>query len=228
MAVGRYVALVMVALMVASAVSCRTEGAQAVKASSNGKKYDGGWWLSVSSAEQSGFLDGLADCYGFELKGKFRYARSAQENQQFVTRFYDDPYRRKLPVFEVFLQALDHPSEVKRPEGGEVWDEPHGYWDGLWWKGGTEPELALSQKGFVEGYLWCYAEKAHSPRGTFSKSPENYVTLITKWYEETGREEEKIADVLFKLRDNPAPRNRAKPPARKNPTPPPKPDLPRR
>lgn len=192
--------LVLAAAFLAPRGSSR--GAQGMEKGLSDDKYDGYWWLSVSSAEQLGFLDGLADCYSFELKGKFGYARSTQENQQFVTRFYDDAYRRERPVFEAFLKALSHPSEVKRPEGGEVWNEPHGYWDGMWWKGGMEPELTLTQRGFVEGYLWCYREKAHSFRGGFSKPPEEYVRLINGWYQRTARDEEKIADVLFKFRDH--------------------------
>jgi len=86
------------------------------------------------------------------------------------------------------------------PSGGESWNETHGYWDGLWWKGGTTAKL--SQLGYVEGYLACYRGEAHSPRGSFSKSPSQYVSLITGWYKSSGKEDAKIADVLFKFRDD--------------------------
>jgi hypothetical protein len=61
----------------------------------------------------------------------------------------------------------------------------------------------------VAGYLLCHATQSRNEGGVFSKSPEEYRTLITQWYrfdERTGdideeREREKIADVLLRFRD---------------------------
>jgi len=197
MTLSKYIIAVLAALVFASIVVCRERERQ--------QAYDGMWWLSQSSAEQFGFLNGLADCYIYELNIKPRYERSAQEDQTFVTQFYRrNPSQRKVAVFDAWVRALEQPSPVKR-EGGELWDEPHGYFDVMWWVGGTEPEVSLNQKGFVEGFLWCYAHKVPNPRGIFSKSPEEYVRLITNWYATTQKGEEKIADVLFRFRDRARP-----------------------
>lgn len=170
--------------------------------------FDGSWWLSSSSAEQLGFRDGLADCHLWEVKLKLPYDRSAQDDQVFITDFYrKNPRKLGVPVYEVFLKASDRPSPLGQ-SGGEHYDEAHGYWDGVWWKGWNDPERGLSQKGFVEGYLWCYREKSGSRRGTFSQTPDEYVKRITEWYEKTGADESKIADVLFKFRDLPVDRPR--------------------
>jgi len=193
---SKYIIAVLAALLFASIAVCQEGERQ--------RAYDGMWWLSQSSAEQFGFLNGLADCYIYEVKVKPRYKRSVQEDQAFVTHFYRDPSQRKIPVFDVWTRALEEPSPVERT-GGEHWDEPHGYFDMGWWVGGTEPEVSLNQKGFVEGFLWCYVHKVPNPRGTFSKSPEEYVRLITNWYETTQNGDEKIADVLFRFRDRARP-----------------------
>lgn len=166
--------------------------------------YGGKWWLSVASLEQRGYINGDTDCYIWELGGKARAGSATGDVQAFVNRFYEDPPHWPVPMFRVILMfdTRHAASHKASPSGGEVWNGPHGYWDGLWWKGAGYPNT-LEQLGYVEGYLACYQGEAHSPKGTFSKPPAQYVSLITGWYKTTGREDAKIADVLFKFRDNP-------------------------
>lgn len=176
-------------------------GAQTMATRSRQRLYDGNWWLTVSAAEQSGFLDGLSDCNSFELNARSHYQRSTQENQQYVTNFYEGyPEQIKTSVFDVYVRAENQPSKVQRPGDGEVWDEPHGYYDGMWWNPGIEAETLLRRRGFVEGYLWCYTNKAHSPKGFFSEPPAAYAARIAKWYQDPAHENDKIADVLFRFR----------------------------
>lgn len=163
--------------------------------------YSGEWWLSRSSIEQRGYINGDADCYTSELKGDLKSMPPAEKVQTFVSEFYEGPTRWSVPASRVIRMFGSHPtaSHQASSSGGESWNEPHGYWDGLWWKGGTIPRL--EQLGYVQGYLACYREEAHSPDGTFSKVPSEYVSLINEWYRSTGKEGAKIADVLFKFRD---------------------------
>jgi hypothetical protein len=116
-----------------------------------------------------------------------------------LSSFRGEHYR-SVPVFRV-IRRFDSSDATSHeaPSGGESWSESHGYWDGLWWKGGTIAKL--SQLGYVEGFLACYEGEAHNPRGTFSKSPAEYASLISDWYKRTGKEDAKIGDVLFKFRD---------------------------
>lgn len=164
--------------------------------------YGGRWWLSRSSIEQRGYINGDADCYTSELGGKLADTPAVADVQKFVNEFYVDPPHWPVPVFRVIRMSDSRhvASHEAGPPGGESWNEPHGYWDGLWWKGGTIAKL--SQLGYVEGFLACYQGEAHSHKGTFSKRPAQYVSLITGWYKSTGKEDAKIADVLFKFRDN--------------------------
>lgn len=170
------------------------------------ESYDGRWWSSADPREQYGFIGGSGDCNSFELHGKVRYSKSVKEEQDLVTRFYtEDLSRANIGVFDILRRFDNQPSQINRT-GGEAWNEPHGYYDGQYWREADAKE----RQGFVEGYLWCYRQKAHNPRGTFSKSTSEYVALISAWYklnEETGdvdpaRVDTKIADVLFKFRDH--------------------------
>jgi hypothetical protein len=166
--------------------------------------YGGKWWLSVSALEQRGYINGDFDCDTWELGDESAPNSTAEDVQKFVSQFYEDPPHWSVAVFRVIRMFDSHhagPSKKSRVPDGEMWSEPHGYWDGLWWKGAGYPNT-LEQLGFVEGYLACYQGGAHSPKGTFSKSPAEYVSLISGWYERTGKEDAKIADVLFKFRDN--------------------------
>lgn len=173
--------------------------------------YGGEWWLSRSSIEQRGYIDGDADCYTSLLKGELKSIASTEKVQAFVNQFYEDPTHWPSPVSHVVrtFYSRNAVSHEASSTGSESWNEPHGYWDGLWWKGGTIARL--TQLGYVEGYLACYKNEAHSPHGTFSKSSTEYVSLISSWYDRTGKEDTKIADVLSRFRDqlrSPGPRGK--------------------
>lgn len=171
------------------------------------RPYDGRWWLSVASLEQRGYISGTFDCDRWELGDKSAPRSTVGKVQKFVSQFYEDPPHWRTSVFRVIkMSDLHHtdPSKGAREQEGEVWSEPHGYWDGLWWKGAGYPNT-LEQVGYVEGYLTCYRTEAHDSKGAFSKSPPEYVSLITNWYRQTRREDAKIADVLFKFCDQEKP-----------------------
>ena len=191
--------------MTAALTLCGSAFGQRSGSEDKAMNYGGKWWLSRSSIEQHGYINGDADCYTSELHGELKGLASAEKVQAFVNQFYGDPTHWSVPVFRV-IRTFDSrhatPHEPSSSEG-EAWNETHGYWDGLWWKGGAIPRL--EQLGYVEGYLACYQDEARSPKGTFSKAPSRYVPLISGWYKSTGKEDAKIADVLFKFRDQAQP-----------------------
>lgn len=161
------------------------------------KHYDGNWWISVSPERQLGYLGGESDCHDFDLKAKPRtFPRTGAEARALIDDFYKkNPQLRNLSVVEV--RGRLHGKVSKAPPGGEVWNEPHAYYDGMWW-GSAPDDMRL---GFLEGYLSCYAQK-RGPKLSFSKAPEEYRALIDKWYDNPSHSsDEKIAHVLHKLQN---------------------------
>lgn len=168
---------------------------------------DGHWWLLLTAEEKDGYLNGDADCYLFERQRKFAHPKSTTESVERVTNFYHaNPDKRSLPVFQAARIVDELPSLYVAEKGGETWNEPHGYWDGMWWRQGSPAD----RLGFVEGYLACYRSNPPLGRRTYSRTPAQYVALINVWYkldEENGlvdpeREDEKIANVLLKFSDD--------------------------
>jgi hypothetical protein len=174
--------------------------------------YDGHWWLSITSGERQGFLDGYYDCYTYEYNGPARFTTNPPARAiYFVTQFYEgDPTRLNQAVSDAYYRFRDRPDDAPAKKD-EPMKEPHRNYYGLAWQqmGGVGGKA--SQLGFVEGYLWCHAHLSQNKGGTYSKSPSEYAALITQWYRyieatneiDTKREPAKIADVLFNFRDRP-------------------------
>jgi len=81
--------------------------------------------------------------------------------------------------------------------GAEVWTDPHGYLDGLWWRGGSP----ISQSGYLEGYLSCH-QITGRPAADFSKPIATYRKLITDYVAaRPSRDHGKIANILYLFRD---------------------------
>jgi hypothetical protein len=173
--------------------------------------YDGHWWLSISPAERSGFLNGYFDCYTYEYKGPARFTVNPPAiARDLITKFYEgSPSRLSEPVPKVFYRFRNHPGEKTTATDGQPIKGRHGFYDGTYWKQISALGGKAEQLGFVQGYLWCHVRLSRDRGGVFSRPPSEYVALITRWYgfvEDTGdidakREPAKIADVLFKFRD---------------------------
>jgi len=181
-------------------------GERAPESPASTTTYDGHWWLLLTSEEQTGFVNGDADCYVFELGKKFRNSQSAPDVAQLVSNFYRDSTEARSASVYAAIRIVDSLPPLRQPApGGEQWKERHWYFDGDWWRQGTPAD----RLGFVEGFLACLGAGKKDVRATFSQSPAQYVALINRWYalnQETGdvdpkREDAKIAGVLFKFRD---------------------------
>lgn len=173
--------------------------------------YDGHWWLSISSNEQLGFLDGYYDCYTYEFKGPAHFTKNPPAvARDLITKFYETaPSHLGESVSSVFCSLRDQAGGKGVVGGGEPISGPHGYYDGLYWsdlyQGGTS-----GQRGFVEGYLDCHVRLNQDRGGTFSRPPADYVALINRWYgfvplsksAVLKRESMPIATVLFKFSDD--------------------------
>lgn len=190
---------------------CVSLGAVSTSFARSGRRgtvtYDGHWWLSASTDEQTGFLNGYFDCYKYDYRGPADFTNNPPDTARaMVTRFYErSSGRLGLLVPDVFYRFRDRPGETVTSGGGVPVKGPHGYFDGDYWR----ILSAKEQIGYAEGYLWCWKNCLHDKGATFSKAAKTYVSLIGKWYgfnPDTGdisldHEYDKIADVLYKFRD---------------------------
>jgi len=171
------------------------------------RRFDGHWWVAAEPAEQRGFISGYVDCYVYEYKGPAGFSRSFMALQGLITRYYQrSAASLDEQVPSVLARYQDRPSDtVPNPEDAEVHFEPHGFFDGDFWRQVSAPE----RLGFLQGYLLCHATQSRNQNGAFSRSAAEYQNLITRWYRlneatdeiDEGRAREKIADVLFRFRD---------------------------
>lgn len=180
-------------------------------------RYDGHWWLSVSEDEQSGFLNGYADCYIYEYKGPAKFTINPPDIARgLVTKFYrHNASRLADPVASALHGLRDRPGQKSAASDGQPIRGRHGFYRGLYWgelyDGDTSGSRTSGKLGYVQGYLDCHARLNHNKGGVFSKPPSDYVKFINRWYgliphNETyllKRESVPIADVLFKFRDGP-------------------------
>lgn len=170
----------------------------------NRVSHDGRWWLSISAEEQQSYQLGYGDCCVDSLKSK----RPPYVENRKLARLITEKYRSGKATSGELVPAV-----MKRvwaanagrkapplPKGGETWTEPHGYFDGLWWKGASDAE----KLGFVEGETDCFNEEGTS-QFRFPLAPSDYVKWLDEAYgldqnSSTSRspEDAKIADVLLR------------------------------
>ncbi len=170
---------------------------------------DGAWWNSVGQHEQSGFLDGFLDCYTSDYGGVFDpVTADTQLLRSKVTLYYDEhPRDHGLRVADV-IRYLRQPGTSY---GKSTHPPSRSDFRGLYWRqqfvvGGHD-----EQRGFIEGYLACLEVFLPSLRITFSRTPEEYVSAVTRRYgfnEATGDIDERqesapISKVLRIVRNTP-------------------------
>ena len=166
--------------------------------------YDGRWWRSIAHEEQIGFVEGFGDCYKWDYRHDAPFQdRSFQAIADLVTAGLDhDSARLSTPVATLLLDTSPGP----RPEpGGEVWSNPHGYFDGQFWREAG----AAGRLGFVEGYVDCRVRFVRGAAARFSRPAPQYTALISAWYgindstdaQDEHRASATIASVLLRFRD---------------------------
>jgi hypothetical protein len=169
------------------------------------KRFDGHWWSRAEPEERSGFLNGAGDCL-ISVAHKTWVSRSIEWAIPKITEYYRaNAASSGVPVVEVWRAVLSSvPPETPR-KGGEVFTNPHGYYDGEYWRESSE-----SQKvGFLEGYLWCLRTQVEAPSETYSRPVSYYIKKIDAYVNDfkahPGIFNQSIASTLSHFRDNPTP-----------------------
>lgn len=173
-------------------------------------RHDGKLWLQMDWNERNAFNFGYNDCE-VDVLGNPGWPDIENLEREMFEYYYYRTHESQLQVpIRVLLKkklALHRNDPPRKPtkeeleDPPEIWPEKHGFFDGDYW--GTEENRGI-QLAFVRGQLECYQ---HEPKSKFSftKSPGEYVRLISEWYAAEGRDsqrsKEKIPEVLLKFKD---------------------------
>lgn len=159
--------------------------------------FDGRWWRLASHGRQIGFLNGVSDCHQYELRRRDGKFRSIKQLRDLLEQYFSDNANTLTPIRVAIAEIGKNlqPYMIEHAEGADTHPDRHGYYDGLWWRGGGPKD---EQIGFVEGYISCLPDG----RAMFPASYMIYVNNINKWYERHS-DREKIADVLYRFATKP-------------------------
>jgi hypothetical protein len=166
--------------------------------------YDGAWWLAADPSERTGFLDGASDCLLSKAHEKWPANTRPEMDQESITLHYKtNPKDVHASVADVWRKTASKSTRPKPVPGSEVYTNPHGYFDGEFWREGSE----LANRGFLEGYLWCIRTCVKEPTETYSQSIDYYWTEIWDYLRAHPKTayNEAIADILSRFRDRPKP-----------------------
>ena len=154
-------------------------------ASAQSMHFDSGWWMSINTYEQEGFIWGYLDSPCAPP-----ISSPTSEVQRFLNGYLPDHPKVTIPTA---LQVAGHQMKPwKSLPGGEVWTDAHGFMDGGWWGDTTHGDQA-EQLGYVEGYLACKHQPVDAP------TVHSYAAAIDKYYDSPKHEHTKIAYVIEPL-----------------------------
>jgi len=169
------------------------------------KTYDGNWWLASDSAKRIGFLDGVSDCLLSRVHEKWPTNSHPELDEQRITLYYkSNPVNTKMHIVDVWRETLSKSAPLKPTLGGEVYTNPHGYYDGEFWREGSDS----ANRGFLEGYIWCMHTSVKGPAESYSRSIDYYFEKIWDYLQAHPKTayNEAIADILAHFRDHAKPK----------------------
>lgn len=172
--------------------------------------FDGNWWRDLHDGERVEFLAGFIDCYTNDFGDNRTFLESWYTYAPKITKYYDSHPKKIARLVIRVLFDVRSPHPPKPLEGGEVWTEKHGFFNGDYWGQMSRYE----QIAYIDGYLSCYRKYPSSRLMKFSRNSTFYAERISRWFDtEPGkspeliarRERIAIADVLYKFADRPSP-----------------------
>jgi hypothetical protein len=127
--------------LVAGGLAVQAQGDQSPRAVKRERAYDGRWWSGGEPEERSGFLNGAADCLAYVAHEKWVSSHSIEWLAPKISGYYEShSASRVVPVVEVWRKLISEAPPETPPKGGEVYTNPHGYYDGLYWRPGSDSD----------------------------------------------------------------------------------------
>jgi len=140
-------------------------------------------------------LDGLADYLIFVAK--VTWLRDATSETEGITQYYGRDRRNlALLVPDVWRRVLTESPPPPPLPGGEVYEGPHGYYLGHWYKGGSYEE----RLGYIEAYLWCLGTYGRQPASAYPRTLDYYDEQIWNYIDARKAYDEPVADILARFR----------------------------
>jgi hypothetical protein len=108
------------------------------------------------------------------------------------------PSNLSLPIVALWQKLLAQAPPAKPRRGGEVWTNPHGYYNGDWYKQSSYDERI----GFLQGYIGCLRTYMKEPTESYSRQPGYYDDKIWDYIDTHPKAyNEPIATMLARYRD---------------------------
>lgn len=199
---GRPSAVLCAVLAFAAAGLCRPDEATVDRHAASPPKeiiaYEGRWWASAETEERAGFIWGASDCLSSDadLQG---FWGTDEAIDAAISKYYRVHLREEnLSIMEVWGKVGSSVHEPEHPEGGEIYDHPHGFLDGNWYK----MEFYPKRIGYLQGYLGCLKTYVNDPPQSYSHTIGYYDDHVWDYIDAHPRAyDEVVAEMLSRFRD---------------------------
>jgi hypothetical protein len=163
--------------------------------------YDGNWWAAADHYERLGFFWGADDCERWDAHVPTSY-NVPEDAFDEITKYYDaHPAEKRLAVVDVSKKVAARKRVPKPLKGGEVYNNPHGFFDGSWYQRESESE----RFGFLEGYIGCLRTYVKGSAEGYPKPIHYYDDKIWDYVDTHGLKaaQEPVAYILARFRERP-------------------------
>jgi hypothetical protein len=158
--------------------------------------YDGNWWLKADPLKREGFLDGVADYLVAVNRVRWLRGSTVYALEKIQAYYSRDPRDRSILVPDAWRRVLTESPPPPPLPGGEVYEGPHGYYDGTWYLMGDPDE----RRGYLEAYLWCLRTYGKQPAAAYPRSLDYYDERIWNYIQMQKAYYEPVADILARFR----------------------------
>ena len=170
-----------------------------LQAATEGKTFDGKWWMNSDYSERSGFVNGFSDCAVWSAHNNAFNTTPEQIVDKITNHLQTHKDELNHSVIEAWQAEAKTIKAPKERTAGETWGNPHWYLNSDWWQGENEE----SHETYVEGYLSCIQTLLPEGDERYSR-PADYYTNNINSYLTAHKSAHKlaIASILQRFQDS--------------------------